>query len=140
MLFRQLSFGVLLFYFTFITKENFNFSLIYSFYCCSVNEGRALKVAQQFSICGLVVYKLVSYRKSKFSYILSVRHYSRGIWTLLYRFWTHVIWTPKLKICIYTSVSVKNINSLSIKSRNIHFKDLNPTSDFSVSRAPGLHW
>ena len=30
---------------------------------------------------------------------LATRHYSRAIWTLFFRFWAHVIWAPKLKIC-----------------------------------------
>ena len=29
------------------------------------------------------------------------RHYYRAIWTLLYKFWAHAIWSPKLKICIH---------------------------------------
>ena len=40
------------------------------------------------------------------------RHYSRAIWTSVYRFWTHVVWAPKLKICIH--VWKKNLNSLYI--------------------------
>ena len=30
-----------------------------------------------------------------------IRHYSRAIWTLFDRFWVHVIWVPKLRICIH---------------------------------------
>ena len=50
-------------YFRFITKEKPHFSLIYSFYCCLVKEGWALKVASQFAIQGLVAYKPVAYKK-----------------------------------------------------------------------------
>ena len=30
-----------------------------------------------------------------------IRHYSRAIWTSFDRFWVHVIWVPKLRICIH---------------------------------------
>ena len=35
--------------------------------CCLVKGGRAMKVAQQFAIRGLVAYKQVTYRKTKCS-------------------------------------------------------------------------
>ena len=65
MLLKQLSFGVLLVnsYFTFIRQEKLHFSLIYSFYCCLVIDGWAVKVAQQFAIQGLVAYNLITYKK-----------------------------------------------------------------------------
>ena len=34
-------------------------------------------------------------------YNWSLRHFSQSIWTLFYQYWAHVIWMPKLKICIY---------------------------------------
>ena len=51
-------------YFMFIAKGKLYFSLICSFYCCLVKRSWGLKVAQQFSMRGLVVYKLVSYKKN----------------------------------------------------------------------------
>ena len=44
-------------HFAFIAKEEINFSLIFSFYYCLVKECWALKVAEQFSMRGLVAYK-----------------------------------------------------------------------------------
>ena len=41
-------------YFMFIAKGKLCFSLICSFYCCLVKRGWGLKVAQQFSMRGLV--------------------------------------------------------------------------------------
>ena len=52
-------FGVFNSYFTFITKEKFNFYLTCSFYYSLVKEGWALKIVMQ----ELVVYKLVAYGK-----------------------------------------------------------------------------
>ena len=49
-------------YFTLITKEKLHFSLICCFYCCLVKWGRALKVAYQFAIRGLVAYKQIAYK------------------------------------------------------------------------------
>ena len=48
-----------------LQKEKHYVSLIYSFYCCLVKKGRALKVVQQFAIRGLVAYKPVAYKKNK---------------------------------------------------------------------------
>ena len=50
--------------FTFIAKEKLHFSLNCS-HCCLVKRDWALKVAQQFVTLGLVVYKLVAYKKTK---------------------------------------------------------------------------
>ena len=47
-------------YFTLITKEKLHFSLIYSFYCCLVEEDWALKIAYQFEVWVLVAYKKIS--------------------------------------------------------------------------------
>ena len=67
MLLRQLNFGALsvqqLSYVYYKGKTPLFF--INSFYCCLVKEVRALKVAQQFAVRGLVAYKLVAYKKLK---------------------------------------------------------------------------
>ena len=54
-------------YLTFITKEKLHFSVTCSFYCCLEKELSALKVAFQFAIRGLVVYKPVTYNKKGIS-------------------------------------------------------------------------
>ena len=65
---RQLNCGVLsVSCFTFLAKEKLSFFLIYSFCCCLVKGGRALKVVKQLAMRGLVVYKLVAYKKTKCS-------------------------------------------------------------------------
>ena len=49
---------------------------ICSFYCCLVKEGWILKVDQQFSIRGLVAYKLIAYKKPSVSKRLSAKLYT----------------------------------------------------------------
>ena len=51
-------------YFMFIAKGKLYFSLICSFYCCLVKRSWGLKVAWQFSMRGLFVYKLVAYKNN----------------------------------------------------------------------------
>ena len=47
--------------------KKLNFSWICSFYYCLLDRGWDLKVSKQFAIWGQVDYKLVAYKKAKFS-------------------------------------------------------------------------
>ena len=57
-------------------KEKSPLFFICRLYCCLVKEGWILKVAQQFSIRGLVAYKLIAYKKPSVSKRLSAKVYT----------------------------------------------------------------
>ena len=83
---------------------------ICSFYCCLVTEGWTLKVVQQFSIRGLVAYKLIADKKPSVSKRLSAKVYTLSLFyfTLLQK-QSPVLFYKKVVLKYFTIITEKHL-------------------------------